>query len=67
MLNIIIGIIIGVLLVLTWLIYEVVTAPLMPDDYDDRMGDMKKEKKDKDNKTLLLNKHDRDPNWDKLK
>tara|TARA_R110000824_G_scaffold99065_2_gene236095 strand:+ start:839 stop:1057 length:219 start_codon:yes stop_codon:yes gene_type:complete len=63
MINIIIGVVIGVLLMLIWLIYEIVTAPLMPDDYEETI----KYNKNKDGKVRLLNKHDKDPEWDKLK
>ncbi len=63
MINIIIGVVIGVLLMLIWLIYEIVTAPMMPDDYEETIED----NKNKYDKVRLLNKHDKDPEWDKLK
>ena len=36
---------------------------MMPDDYEETIED----NKNKEDKVRLLNKHDKDPEWDKLK
>ena len=59
-----------VIVVIGWLAYEMIIAPLQPDDYgltDEEIKEFKELTKEKKSKTRLLNKHDRDPEWDKLK
>ena len=59
-----------VIVVIGWLAYEMIMAPLQPDDYgltDEEIKEFKELTKEKKSKTRLLNKHDRDPEWDKLK
>jgi hypothetical protein len=66
----IIIILVIIILVTGWLAYEMIVAPLMPDDYglsDEEIREWEELEKEKNKKPRLLNKHDRDPEWDKLK
>ena len=66
----IIILVIIIVVVTVWLAYEMIMAPLMPDDYglsDEEIKEWDELNKENNKKPRLLNKHDRDPEWDKLK
>ena len=63
----IIIVVVVVIAIVGWLVYEMIMAPLMPDDYgltDEERKELEELTKENKDKTKLLNKHDRDPEWD---
>jgi hypothetical protein len=56
-----------VVFLIGWIAYEMVYAPFIDDDNNIVENLKKMNQKDKKSKTILRNKHDRDPEWDKLK